>query len=226
MSELDVATWGVGPDALDNFLNSDRSPPGSMTLSEFDGFLTAIAIGPELVTPGEWLPAIWGDEEPTFDGEHEMKAVVAGIMSRFNEIICQIDEGTYTPIFWADRDVTDIRSDWSDGFIEGMALRADAWDKLIRSEEESILLLPILALSSDGKGDFLMDCAPKDEDRLIAATTEVLPEAVIAIADYWYAQRSANNTMTVTRAGPKIGRNEPCPCGSGTKYKKCCGRNA
>jgi preprotein translocase subunit SecA len=26
------------------------------------------------------------------------------------------------------------------------------------------------------------------------------------------------------RTGPKIGRNQPCPCGSGKKYKKCCGR--
>ncbi|MGE3189469.1 MAG: SEC-C metal-binding domain-containing protein [Vicinamibacterales bacterium] len=26
------------------------------------------------------------------------------------------------------------------------------------------------------------------------------------------------------RAPPKVGRNEPCPCGSGKKYKKCCGR--
>ncbi|MFQ7775029.1 MAG: SEC-C metal-binding domain-containing protein, partial [Anaerotignum faecicola] len=26
--------------------------------------------------------------------------------------------------------------------------------------------------------------------------------------------------------GEKIGRNDPCPCGSGKKYKKCCGRNA
>jgi hypothetical protein len=30
---------------------------------------------------------------------------------------------------------------------------------------------------------------------------------------------------TVVRAEPKIGRNEPCPCGSGKKYKKCCGAN-
>jgi len=30
---------------------------------------------------------------------------------------------------------------------------------------------------------------------------------------------------TVKREGRKIGRNEPCPCGSGKKYKKCCGRN-
>ena len=31
-------------------------------------------------------------------------------------------------------------------------------------------------------------------------------------------------TETVKRDGEKIGRNDPCPCGSGKKYKKCCGR--
>jgi len=30
----------------------------------------------------------------------------------------------------------------------------------------------------------------------------------------------------ITRSAPKIGRNDPCPCGSGKKYKKCCGKNA
>ena len=30
---------------------------------------------------------------------------------------------------------------------------------------------------------------------------------------------------TPVRVGKKIGRNDPCPCGSGKKYKKCCGRN-
>lgn len=28
----------------------------------------------------------------------------------------------------------------------------------------------------------------------------------------------------VKRASPKVGRNDPCPCGSGKKYKKCCGK--
>ncbi|OQX88703.1 hypothetical protein B6D60_01480 [candidate division KSB1 bacterium 4484_87] len=30
---------------------------------------------------------------------------------------------------------------------------------------------------------------------------------------------------TYHRETPKVGRNDPCPCGSGKKYKKCCGRN-
>ena len=32
-------------------------------------------------------------------------------------------------------------------------------------------------------------------------------------------------SKTVRRESPKIGRNDPCPCGSGKKYKHCCGRN-
>ena len=37
------------------------------------------------------------------------------------------------------------------------------------------------------------------------------------------AGEEAARTKTVTRDQPKVGRNEPCPCGSGKKYKKCCG---
>jgi preprotein translocase subunit SecA len=35
----------------------------------------------------------------------------------------------------------------------------------------------------------------------------------------------AERPETVRREGKKIGRNAPCPCGSGKKYKKCCGKN-
>jgi preprotein translocase subunit SecA len=35
---------------------------------------------------------------------------------------------------------------------------------------------------------------------------------------------SGASPATIKRKGKKIGRNDPCPCGSGKKYKKCCGR--
>ena len=37
-------------------------------------------------------------------------------------------------------------------------------------------------------------------------------------------QRSQGDNITVRRTMPKVGRNDPCPCGSGKKYKQCCGR--
>ena len=51
-------------DALDDYLMSDHAADDSMGLSGLDGFLTGIAVGPELILPGEWLPVIWGSEEP------------------------------------------------------------------------------------------------------------------------------------------------------------------
>lgn len=52
--------------------------------------------------------------------------------------------------------------------------------------------------------------------------------------DEWDGVLSAERRDTIEKdykrpktivKGPKIGRNDPCPCGSGKKYKKCCGRN-
>jgi len=40
----------------------------------------------------------------------------------------------------------------------------------------------------------------------------------------WIYSLGLVQPMTVVREGRKIGRNEPCPCGSGKKYKQCCGR--
>jgi SEC-C motif-containing protein len=41
----------------------------------------------------------------------------------------------------------------------------------------------------------------------------------------WFFDDGYTPSTTVVRDSPKVGRNEPCPCGSGKKYKKCCGRN-
>ncbi|WP_319560596.1 YchJ family protein [Marispirochaeta sp.] len=40
----------------------------------------------------------------------------------------------------------------------------------------------------------------------------------------WYFHDGHKPSLTVIREEPKIGRNDPCPCGSGKKYKKCCGK--
>ena len=44
------------------------------------------------------------------------------------------------------------------------------------------------------------------------------------VNDEWLYSTGMVKAMTVVREGRKIGRNEPCPCGSGKKYKQCCGR--
>ncbi|MBP8019715.1 MAG: SEC-C domain-containing protein, partial [Hylemonella sp.] len=51
-----------------------------------------------------------------------------------------------------------------------------------------------------------------------------IPQAVIAIYEYWLPYRQALYEREVAKTlQKKVGRNEPCPCGSEKKFKQCCG---
>ena len=58
-----------------------------MQLSDLDGFLTAIVIGPEPILPSEWLPVVWGSDEPDFENAEQAERVLGLILGRDNEII-------------------------------------------------------------------------------------------------------------------------------------------
>jgi len=63
-------------DELDDFLTSDAVPEDCMDLSELHGFLTAVAIGPGIILPSEWLPEVWGDEEgPRFESLDDARRI-------------------------------------------------------------------------------------------------------------------------------------------------------
>ena len=226
MGALEVPVVGVGAEALEAYLSSDRSPPDSMGLSDLDGFLTAVAIGPELVMPSEWLPIVWGGEEPVFADDGEAQAVIGGIMSRYNAILRDVADGNFEPILWITADDIVIATDWAEGFMQGIGLRAKAWEPLLHSKRHALLLFPIFALCGDEHGESLLGLDPEDEDRIMAEAGETLPGCVIAVADYWSRRRPRQGATPDARSMPKPGRNEPCPCGSGKKFKKCCGRHA
>jgi uncharacterized protein len=59
---------------------------------------------------------------------------------------------------------------------------------------------------------------------------EELADTVASLHAYWgegrkaAAERLSQSAVPQRRSGPKVGRNDPCPCGSGKKFKKCCGK--
>jgi uncharacterized protein len=230
----EIAVDRVDLDALDAFLMSDHAPSEGMMLSDLDGFLTGIAVGPELILPSEWLPLIWGGEAPEFADEAEAKTILGTIMGRYNEILRQIENDALDPVFWADRDGTLIAADWAEGFLQAIMLRADAWKRLFKSKRDGQLLFPILALCGDENGDSLLGLAPEEEDTIMEEAAEFIPDSVIAIATYWRAKGPRQVSMPFTagppsepqRASTKVARNDPCPCGSRKKFKKCCGNAA
>ena len=74
-------------DELDEFLMSDQTPDDCMQQSDLDGFLTGIVVGPELIMPSEWMPAIWQGGEPEFEDMERAERIMGVIMARYNEII-------------------------------------------------------------------------------------------------------------------------------------------
>ena len=126
MGAADLTISDADLDLLDAYLLSEQSPPECILLSDLDGFLTGVAIGPELVMPSEWLPHVWGGEEPVFDDHLQASAILGTIMSRYNAILRDTAAGTFGPIFWENSDGTVIAAVWAEGFLHAVALRADA----------------------------------------------------------------------------------------------------
>ena len=149
--------------------------------------------------------------------------------SAYNAIVREAEVGAFGPIFWENADGAVIAADWAEGFMHAVALRADAWEPLLRSKRHGRLLLPILVLFADENGDSALGLEPDAEQRMMAAADEFIPVCVIEIAAYWRKRRPTPATGTsqpvsVSLKANQPGRNDPCPCGSGRTYKVCCGR--
>ncbi len=212
---------------LDKFLMSDRVGDDGMTMDALHGFLTAIALGPEVIPMTEWLPHVWGlpdQKEPQFHNAKEMQRITQLIARFMNEvqITFEVAPQEYEPLFCVfeqnGKEYVDGET-WAWGFWEGMQLREEAWEaaweSTIADHLRPIYLLGAEEIEEDEL--ILVDSAEK-----IHHLSLQLETAIPEIRRFWAPLRKSGVT-TVKRETAKIGRNENCPCGSGKKYKQCCG---
>lgn len=214
-------------DELDNFLLSGRCPEGAMTMDTLHGYLTAIAIGPDTIMPAEWLPHVWGEEPgavPTWKNPKEEERIVNLIMRFMNEVLVtfEVAPKEFEPLYCehevGGQTLIDAEA-WCWGFWEGMELRPGSWDEIWDSEVAD-LMRPIYLLGADEIDE---EELPEVEDPVKAHKLALEIEANLpAIHRYWLPRRKPA-VETVKRDEAKVGRNDDCPCGSGKKYKKCCG---
>ncbi len=180
----------VDLDALEAYLSSDDSPEECMDLSELDGFLAGLAVGPEVVPPSEWLPIVWDNQEPVFADEAQANAVIGAILGRYNEIVDGLDaEPTdYAPVFWEDFTGATIVEDWAVGFMQAVSLRQMSWEAVLTDDDTAMLLIPIAAIAGlaipDGADDEL---SLPDEvmDKLVEEAPDVLPSCVLGLRIFW-----------------------------------------
>ena len=186
-------------DALDDYLMSDHAPDNSMGLSDLDGFLTGIVVGPELIVPSEWLPVIWGGGEPEFTTEAEMRTVLETIMGRYNEIVACVtsDPDDFEPIFLEGPEGEVIASDWAGGFLDAVALRPQAWRPLMEDDRAGILMAPLFLLN----GDMEIADGAVDENELLAEAADMIPTCVAGIHEFWLGYRKPRSSRDRSRSG-------------------------
>lgn len=200
--------------------------PGAMNLEEMDGFLSALICAPAIMPMGEVFVHVWG-ENTEFASLQEAQEVTTLIMRHWNTIARSLnEEALYFPFLFEDDDGVAHGNDWARGFYKGMDFDRDNWAKLINDEAQGGWIMPIFTLVHEHDPDPMMNPGVIDEERRNLILTGMIA-GLKRIHDYFAPYRRAaaqNAAATPRRSTPKVGRNEPCPCGSGRKYKHCCGR--
>lgn len=220
---------------LSQLLEQRAVPFKGFNLEALDGYLSALVVAPDIVPPSEWQPAIWGGMPPRWDGDDEALAVQALLLGHWNMVTARVcfdgDElpEHLAPLLWLPEEVEvehddalDIGRDWAFGFFRGVELRESAWETWLDEHEwidEIFALLDQLA-----SGEILTDdptAAPTPigyRERL-----EIIASLPGMLADLHRHRIDALTPRQPIRRVPVPDRNAACPCGSGRKYKKCCG---
>lgn len=198
-----------------------------MLLSELDGFLTGVLLSPEPIASPEWMTVVWGSDDgdvAPFDDPLDAQWFADAVLARLNEIGRDLARGKPRPLLDIDdRNGEVLWEPWVDGFAEAIALRPDAWADIAQSGDEDTA--DALATLS------LLIAVARDESSLdsvqINALEDGAPATLTACILRLFAagERAgavAPATPVETRSA-KVGRNDPCRCGSGRKSKRCCG---
>jgi uncharacterized protein len=198
----------------------------AMLLEELDGFIAGLLTCPELIMPSDWLPVIW-HEQPIFENPDHANRVLGLVMEHYNGVARILMErpDRYSPLFSVDTRNDDILWElWIEGFEKAVALRPAAWNKLLDADiDTAAAITGMLLLVDIARGETEID----DHDPILTAAPKKIADWVVTLNEWRLAntQPVQEDSKVVRVPGEKVGRNDPCPCGSGRKYKKCCGLN-
>ena len=237
-------------DELADLLGADWAPETTMDIEQLDGLLAGLICSPRVLMPSAYLPEIFGGEEPAFPDMATAQRFFDLLMRRNNQVATALnapierldDPRAYVPLLldWSPdgeiaRSLAEAGSSeplplagelWARGFLHAVSLAREDWETLPEGDEEGAELVEealdtIAALVPDDDEAGGGEASAEERDELIG-------EALVAAYDlreYWRdVQFEQVRVKEPIRREPKIGRNDPCPCGSGRKFKQCHGR--
>lgn len=205
-----------------------RLPDGAMLLETLDGFFAGLVLCPVKVSITEWLPYVFDarpEPEPIDDVEAPVSLLddLLWYYERVGRMLTR-HPTRYVP-YHARFENEEGREDeliwevWAEGFGLAVHLRPDAWEiyRLEPEAEKAFLgltsLVGIAAARHGGGTD--------DSPSTITGVDGEVDAIAERMSEEWVRVLASHAAPAAPTRAP--GRNDPCPCGSGRKYKKCCG---
>ncbi len=222
---------------LRRFLAAPERPEGTFSYPAVAGFLFAICCSPELVQPSEWLPLVFNDQPGAYRDMEEAQQVLSDLMALYNSINRGVfeKEPALPPGCEASRDTLanfaegTPFSEWARGFGAGHDYLSELWDAYTPdalSEDLGSCMMVLTFFASRELAEAYrkeMGAAGRTLEEMAEAMLGLVPEALLQYALIGRSIADVVGQKSQPARSTKVGRNEPCPCGSGKKYKHCCG---
>ncbi|MGR6330304.1 UPF0149 family protein [Sphingomonas sp. XXL09] len=193
-----------------------------MLLTELDGFLTGLSVLPAAIPAMEWMAVIWGPETdgiPAFDDPLDVQWFAGAVAARRDEIVRDLARGRLQPIIDVDeRDGEPLWDDWIHGFAEAIALRPELWETMADQPRTATAVAGLETLIAVAREESELDSVA-----INALQEHAVAELKAAVQVLHAALPQAAAQSATAAPAAKVGRNDPCPCGSGRKHKRCCG---
>lgn len=205
-----------------------------MTLPAIKGLMFAIANSPVNVPPDRWMPLALATNTPSFESpkqEDDIRHILFNLLDKTRKTISGGFEVLPEECRAEDVHCSEFSrlQEWATGYGQGSQLLMDVWTQVLKHPrvqpmEESWSSCMVL-LNVWSRADSLLEKARKkngpDVNKMLQAMPAVAREMAVMCHDMreiW--QKTLEKPAPVKVA--KVGRNDPCPCGSGKKHKKCC----
>lgn len=218
---------------LQKFYTQKIIPPSALSINALEGFIYGIAIAPGMLPPSEWLPVALGEDPPPFQSQKEANIFFGKLFALYNRLSDKFSRGALKFPFdvnnLSEGNLEQLKA-WCDGFCGGVFISEPLWENAEQFDEElnmspaDMALTPFLMIANTDCP--LADLNNNESDDDISFMIHSLPLAMEALIKFMQLV-GVHNQADISQApqtgsSPKIGRNDPCPCGSGKKYKKCC----
>jgi yecA family protein len=158
----------------------------AMSLEEMDGFFCALICAPEMVPPSEYLPHLWGSDDPQQSGFKTIEDAIEAltlITRHWNTIAATLLRDEPYPVLLGEYDDGDVTGrEWALGFMQGMSLRQKEWERLAMDTKWNEALVPVMVLAEDEEHS-ISEAPAVPEER--EAMLDVLDESVLRIYRYF-----------------------------------------